>query len=214
LIDTGGTNAASVSAGGALLVTGTGGTFPVTGTFWQATQPVSGTFWQTTQPVSGTVTANAGTGTFGTNVAQFGGTAVTLGQAVMASSMPVVIASNQGAIPVTISASSPGTPVCDYATETSIAVGSAGTHTYTTPTGKTFSLGKVYVSASGKIKVTVTANSVQLYTGWTSVANPTVGFDLGEFTQPVGSTLTTVVSLTNEDIGAMDVYSSIVGSYQ
>lgn len=45
----------------ALLVTGTGGTFPVTGTFWQATQPVSGTFWQATQPVSGTVTANIGT---------------------------------------------------------------------------------------------------------------------------------------------------------
>jgi len=35
-------------------VTGAGGTFPVTGTFWQATQPVSGTFWQATQPVSGT----------------------------------------------------------------------------------------------------------------------------------------------------------------
>ena len=41
---------------------GTGSTFPVSGTFWQATQPVSlasmpttpvtGTFWQTTQPVS------------------------------------------------------------------------------------------------------------------------------------------------------------------
>lgn len=30
----------------------TGATFPVSGTFWQATQPVSGTFWQTTQPVS------------------------------------------------------------------------------------------------------------------------------------------------------------------
>ena len=27
-------------------------TTPVTGTFWQATQPVSGTFYQTTQPVS------------------------------------------------------------------------------------------------------------------------------------------------------------------
>jgi hypothetical protein len=38
----------------AILTTGTGGTFPVTGTFWQATQPVSGTFWQATQPVSGT----------------------------------------------------------------------------------------------------------------------------------------------------------------
>ena len=32
----------------------TGATFPVSGTFWQATQPVSGTFWQATQPVSGT----------------------------------------------------------------------------------------------------------------------------------------------------------------
>lgn len=46
---------------------GTGASFPVTGTFWQATQPVSiasmpstpvtGTFWQATQPVSGTVAA-------------------------------------------------------------------------------------------------------------------------------------------------------------
>jgi hypothetical protein len=41
-------------SGAPLYVTGSGGTFPVTGTFWQATQPVSGTFWQTTQPVSGT----------------------------------------------------------------------------------------------------------------------------------------------------------------
>ena len=54
---------------------GTGASFPVTGTFWQATQPVSiatmpttavtGTFWQSIQPVSGTVSANqSGTWTF------------------------------------------------------------------------------------------------------------------------------------------------------
>ena len=66
----------------AWLVTGTGGTFPVTGTFWQATQPVSGTFWQATQPVSGTfwqatqpvsgtVTANIGTYTAVTGNAPF-----------------------------------------------------------------------------------------------------------------------------------------------
>jgi hypothetical protein len=50
-----GTVTSNQGTGGASawLVTGTGGTFPVTGTFWQATQPVSGT-----------VTANAGTGTF------------------------------------------------------------------------------------------------------------------------------------------------------
>jgi len=46
----------------AWLVTGAGGTFPVTGTFWQTTQPVSGTFWQATQPVSisGTVATAPG----------------------------------------------------------------------------------------------------------------------------------------------------------
>lgn len=63
LVDSGGTNVATVSAGGAVKVDGSAATQPVSGTFWQATQPVSGTFWQATQPVSGTVTANAGSGT-------------------------------------------------------------------------------------------------------------------------------------------------------
>jgi hypothetical protein len=36
------------------------------------------------------------------NIAEFGGVAVALGQALMAASMPVVIASNQSAIPVTV----------------------------------------------------------------------------------------------------------------
>jgi hypothetical protein len=48
LVDTGGTNLASISAGGALKVDNSA-----------VTQPVSGTFWQGTQPVSGTLTVNA-----------------------------------------------------------------------------------------------------------------------------------------------------------
>lgn len=56
------------------------------------TQPVSGTFWQATQPVSGTVTtappANAST-----NIAQFGGSAVTIGQQLAAASIPVILPS-------------------------------------------------------------------------------------------------------------------------
>jgi hypothetical protein len=52
LVDTAGTNVATVSATGALKVDGSAVTQPVSGTFWQATQPVSGTFWQATQPVS------------------------------------------------------------------------------------------------------------------------------------------------------------------
>lgn len=102
------------------------GAVAVTGSFFQATQPVSiasmpstpvtGTFWQATQPVSGTVTANAGSGTFAVSAASLplpSGAATettlaavntktpSLGQAAMAASRPVVIASNQSALAVT-----------------------------------------------------------------------------------------------------------------
>lgn len=91
---------------------------PVSGTFWQATQPVSGTFWQATQPVSGpltdaqlraavvpvgdgagslTVDAPVGTPVF---VRLSDGAATLIGQKVMASSLPVVIASDQTALTV------------------------------------------------------------------------------------------------------------------
>src|SRR5579859_3769525 len=78
----------------------------------QSAVPVSGTITANagtgTFTVSGTVTANAGTGTLAVslaahqsvNVDECGGTAVAAGQAVMASSIPVVVASNQSAIPI------------------------------------------------------------------------------------------------------------------
>jgi hypothetical protein len=50
LVDSAGTNKATISAGGAVKVDNSA-----------VTQPVSGTFWQATQPVSGAVTSNAGT---------------------------------------------------------------------------------------------------------------------------------------------------------
>ena len=52
VVSNGGTFPVQSSQNGVWTVTGSGGTFPVTGTFWQATQPVSGTFWQATQPIS------------------------------------------------------------------------------------------------------------------------------------------------------------------
>jgi hypothetical protein len=64
---------------GTWTVTGAGGTFPVTGTFWQATQPVSiaatvaasGTFWQATQPISAAASAiAAGAGVDGWDLTQ------------------------------------------------------------------------------------------------------------------------------------------------
>jgi hypothetical protein len=71
----------------------------VTGTFFQATQPVSGTV-AATQSGTWTVTTSPPSNA-STNIAQYGGSATSLGSKVSASSVPVVIASDQAAIPVT-----------------------------------------------------------------------------------------------------------------
>lgn len=63
-------------------------TWPVTGTFWQATQPVSGTFWQATQPVSlASVPSHAVTNA-GTFAVQATGTFWQATQPVSIASMP------------------------------------------------------------------------------------------------------------------------------
>jgi len=84
----------------------------VTGAFFQATQPVSGTFWQATQPVSAASlplpTGASTEATLATRLADatFTGRINTLGQKAMAASTPVVIASDQSAIPVSMGAAS------------------------------------------------------------------------------------------------------------
>jgi len=77
-----GGNSATVTVGGALLVDGTGGT----------------------QPVSGTVTVLQGTTPWTDNITQVGGSAISLGQKTMANSFPVTISSDQTAFPVTANA--------------------------------------------------------------------------------------------------------------
>jgi hypothetical protein len=56
-----------------------------------------------TQPISGTVTANQGSANatpWNQNISEYGGAATTLGSKVSASSIPVVVASDQGNVPV------------------------------------------------------------------------------------------------------------------
>lgn len=108
-----------VSGSDPLPISGTvnvNGTVPVSGTFFQVTQPVSiaatvavsGPLTDTqlrasAVPISGTVTANLGTiagVATETTLAAINTKTLAAGQAVMASSSPVVIASNQSAIAV------------------------------------------------------------------------------------------------------------------
>ncbi len=91
---------------GTFLTDGSAHAQPVTGTFWQTTQPVSGTFFQATQPVSGTfwqatqpvsvssLPLPSGAATEST-LSTMNGKIPTLGQALAAASVPVVLTSSQ-----------------------------------------------------------------------------------------------------------------------
>lgn len=119
---------------GAVSVSNLPATQPVSGTFWQATQPVSlasvpshavtnagtfavqvtsapttavtGTFWQATQPVSAASLPLPTGAASETTLAALNTKTPALGQATMANSQPVVLASNQSTIPVSMAAAS------------------------------------------------------------------------------------------------------------
>lgn len=113
---------------------------PVSGTFWQATQPVSGTvtvgnasiavtgtFFQATQPISAaSLPLPAGASTE-TTLAAMNTKTPALGQGLMAASQPVVIASNQST--VNVSVASAGTISTVNSTATNLAANGVFTGT-------------------------------------------------------------------------------------
>jgi hypothetical protein len=163
----------------------------------------------TTQPVSGTVTSNIGT-TGGLLLdATFTGRINTLGQKTMANSTPVVIASDQSAIPVTFTPSvTPELP--QYNTATSLAASASSTQTYSP--GSTVSLDGVDASASGQMKIEIQWGTTGAETTkavfFTSKGNLQL---IWRLPNPVSITNTMSVKVirTNMDNQAMDVYSTI-----
>jgi len=158
-----------------------------------------------TQPVSGTVTANQGTANatpWNENIAQWGGTATSLGQKVSASSVPVVIASDQSAIPVTFTA---GVSVLTYFTDAAVASGATVTHSIAGP----ITLVHIHAAGSGELKMNVatgtTGSETDKWVGFTSAANQNCEFDTEQ-----GVTILTgqsvKVTLKNRDTAAQDLY--------
>lgn len=135
---------------------------PVSGMFFQATQPVSlasmpstpvtGTFWQGTQPVSAaSLPLPAGASSETTLAAVSGKLPATLGQKTMAASLPIVIASDQGAVPTTKQPTG-GTNVMKTGTLTTVAItADQVVLTYTVTAGKTFYL--TYLVMYGRLTV-------------------------------------------------------------
>ena len=96
---TGNTSLASIDTklSGTILVDASAHAQPVTGTFFQATQPVSAA----ALPLPAGASTAANQATANTSLASIDGKTPALGQATMAASTPVTIASDQSAIPIT-----------------------------------------------------------------------------------------------------------------
>jgi hypothetical protein len=158
------------------------GTVPVSGTFYQTTQPVSGTFYQATQPVSGTVAIS---GTLADNLTQVGGTSITLGSKVSASSLPVVIASDQGAVPIS------GT----------ITVGTLPA----LPSGSN-TIGSVTQATGSNLHTVVDSGTITTVSAVTAITNalPSGTNSIGAVTQATGTNLHTVV-----DSGTITTVSAV-----
>lgn len=160
---------------------------------------------------------NQGTSPWVENLSQVGGSAISLGQKTSAASLPVVIASDQSPIAVTISDIPAGTPVNDAKDASSIAAGSSDNHDYTVTTAKTLHLHQIEGSASGKAKFEVlveTGVATGVFTSrfvkFNSTANPNISVSLQDPISVAAGVRVRVIA-TNKDLLAQDLYSTISG---
>lgn len=119
--------------------------------------------------------------------------------------------SNTNPVPVTITSSVAGTPVQDYHTSAALAAGSSTVFTYTVAASHTFNLQRIWASASGKIKAVVAVAGSTAFVGFNSTATPNI--DITVISPPtVAAAATVTVTITNNDLLAMDVYATIEGN--
>lgn len=186
IVDAGGTNVATVSAAGAVKIDGSA-----------VTQPVSAASLPLPTGASTEATLSALNGKFNS-----------LGQKTMANSAPVVIASDQSAIPVTFSNTTVEVP--QYNTASAVAANASNTQTYSP--GSTISFDGVDASASGQMKIEIqygtTGSEATKAVFFTSKGNLQL---IWRLPNPVSITNTMSVKVirTNMDNQAMDVYSTI-----
>jgi hypothetical protein len=121
------------------------------------------------------------------------------------------VASNTNPVPVTITSSVAGTAVQYYNTSVALAPAASVTFTYTVAASHTFNFERVWASASGKFKISVSNGASVIFVGFNSTANTNIDITI---TAPplIAAAGTCSVTLTNLDILAMDVYATIEGN--
>ena len=146
-----------------------------------------------------------------TTLSAINGKLNSLGQKTMANSVPVVIASDQSAVPVTFTPSTRANRI-SYNTASAIAANASSTHTFTPSVD--FRLQDVYASASGQLKVEIqtgtTGSETTKVVLFTSKGNLISRWQLTDELS-IPTTDSVKVIRTNLDNQAMDVYSSIQG---
>lgn len=122
---------------------------------------------------------NSGGGVSDTNITEVGGQPVTLGQKTMANSFPVVIASDQSPVPITIEGVNPNqNSVLIYGEQAAVPVGiETLIASYTAPLGKTSCLLLSYVGGENVGQWTVYNNASIYDKKYTSAAALNENFD-------------------------------------
>lgn len=122
---------------------------------------------------------------------------------------------NQGALRVTVTdPSASAVEIDDYNTSAAVAVGATANHDYTVTVGKTLILNRIWASASGRIKVTVTVDPAGTpavkFVAFNSTANPNINIPVnGDIEVAAGTVIRIAIENCDED--AQDVYSTLLG---
>jgi hypothetical protein len=121
-------------------------------------------------------------------------------------------------VPVAIVSTIPGTNVNKYNTSAAVAGGASVNHDYTITAAKTLSARKFWASGSGKIKAEVQTSPdgttfTTFWVGFNSTATPNISVDLDLLSiTDTGTGAKVRIIITNKDVLAQDVYSTISGT--
>jgi len=222
----------SLTLAGALRVDGSATTQPVSGTV--AVSSVAGTVavtqsttpWvdnltqvggsaialgQTTMSASLPVAIASNQSNLPSNITQIVGAAPSA-----SNSLPIQIStgtsfvSAANPLPVTIDPAAAGTPKNYYTDSASVAVGSSVTQSTTAAGATGFYMQSVLISGSGKFKANIQVAGTTIATVFNSTAEPSVQITFPNNTL-VATGSTVAVVMTNLDLSAQDLYSTISG---
>lgn len=118
--------------------------------------------------------------------------------------------SSSNPLPVEIATDQQGDEVVDFQTSASVATSASVNHDYTVTAAKTFLGEEAWVSGSGKLKVELLVNGSTVFVGFNSTSNPNVRIPLEKIVK-ANATQVIRFTITNRDIQAQDVYSTLVG---